>query len=244
LAVRINAYRALGRNDDASRALDSFLETVPVEQAGGMLAVVARGMQEQVERLEADGDAAGARDLARQSLPTFVQLLEWVRGAPARAKHVPAVSFGLAQMYYLAGEYEEARSLTVDLLQSDPRDGSYQRLNALVLTAALGADASQDQIVAARDAWGTMLRDPTLRSAFPERYWESRYHFLELMVREGRAGEAATAIRQERVWYPELGGPGWRAKLEALLARAEFAAGEGATTAPTPASRPAGAVTP
>jgi hypothetical protein len=65
-----------------------------------------------------------------------------------------------------------------------------------------------------------MLRDPALRSAAPERYWEARYHYLELMLRGGEAAAVENAIRQERVWYPELGGRGWEAKLNALYERA------------------------
>jgi tetratricopeptide (TPR) repeat protein len=220
LAVRINGYRVLRRYDDAARVVERFLQTVPPEQAGGTLAVVARGMQEEVDRLERSGDLEQARKLATQSLPTFEQLETWVKADSSRAKYQDAVWYGLARMRYLAGQYEPARELVTTLLAKDDRNGNYQRLNALVLTAALPADAPPEDVARAREAWGAMLRDPALRSVAPERYWEARYHYLELMLRAGEAGAVENAIRQERVWYPELGGRGWEAKLNALYDRA------------------------
>jgi TolA-binding protein len=239
LAVRISACRGLGQFDRAARVVDQFLRTVPPGQAGGTLAVVARGMQAEVERLEERGDRAAARKLASQSIRTFEQLENWVLGDPDRAEHVDSVWYGLARMRYLAGQHQQARELVAELLRRDTRNGNYQRLNALVLTAALPDDASAGQIAEARAAWGAMLRDPALRSAFPERYWEARYHYLELLLREGRAAEVENAIRQERVWYPELGGADWRAKLNDLHQRARDQLGKPGRASRPSASQPA-----
>jgi hypothetical protein len=152
-------------------------------------------------------------------------------------------------MQYLARQYEPAQELTAQLLQKDPRNGDYQRLNALILAAALSADAPPERIAKARDAWGTMLRDPGLRSTAPERYWEARYHYLALMLRGGAAEEVEKAIRQERIWYPDLGGVGWKEKFDELHHRAaeqsrrDDATSKPATSqpgAPTPAPRALG----
>jgi len=241
LAVRINAYRGLRQYEEAAAVVEHFLRTVSPEEAGGTLATVARGLQEEVERLEREGDSEAARKLAVQALPTFEQLEVWVEAEPSRAKYLEAVWYGLARMRYLAGQYQPAHRLAVRLLEKDPRDGSYQRLQALVLTAALAADASPEQIARAREAWGALLRDPGLRSAVPERYWEARYHYLELLLREGQAKEVAHAIRQERVWYPELGGVVWEEKLNQLYERAVERLGAGASASQPVASRPAAA---
>lgn len=238
LAVRINAHSALQQYEEAARVVELFLQTVASEQAGGTLASVARGMQEEVDRLERKGDLEAARKLAAQSLPTFEQLETWVQADPDRAKYQDAVWYGLARMRYVAGQYQAAQELVAQLLQKDDRDGNYQRLNALVLTAALGEKASEEQIAQARAAWGAMLRDPALRSAVPERYWEARYHYLELWLREGAAAEVENAIRQERVWYPELGGVRWEQKLNGLYDRAVARLGSGAAASRPVASQP------
>jgi tetratricopeptide (TPR) repeat protein len=234
LAVRINAYRGLRQYEKAASVLEHFLRAVPPEEAGGTLAVVARGMQEEVERLERAGDDDAARKLALQALPTFEQLETWIKAEPSRAKYLDAVWYGLARMRYLAGQYQPAGELVARLLQQDPRDGNYQRLNALILTAALAEDAGEEEVSTAREAWGAMLRDPALRSAVPERYWEARYHYLRLLLREGRAGEVEHAIRQERVWHPDLDVGVWDEKLEELYRRAAAQAGVGGS-----ASQPA-----
>ncbi len=237
LAVRINAYRGLGRFDQAARVVAEFLQTVSPEQAGGTLGVVARGMQEEVDRLESSGDEAAARKLAAASIPTFEQLLAWVDADRRRAKYRDAVRFGLARMQLLAGHVAAAAEIADELAAKDPRNGNYRRLRAGVLTAQAEAEPTEARVAAARDAWGAMLRDPALRSSAPERYWEARYHYLAMLLREGRAAEVEKAIRQERIWYPALGGPRWKARLDRLY---EDAAGmlEGRRS---PASRPASA---
>jgi tetratricopeptide (TPR) repeat protein len=220
LAVRINANRGLHRYEQAARVVEQFLQTVSPEQAGGTLAVVARGIQEEVERLEGAGDVEAAGKLATQAIPIFEQLENWVGADPSRAKYADAVCYGLARMQYSAGQYEKAQERIARLLEKDPRDGSYQRLHALLLTARLGEDAPGAQIAKARDAWGAMLRDPALRSALPERYWEARYHYLDLLLREGRAAEVENIIRQDRVWYSDRGSGGWEERLNELYERA------------------------
>ncbi len=220
LAARISAYRALHKYDKAARVVELFLRTVPPEEAGGTLAVIARGMQEEVERLESEGEVDAARRVATQSIPTFEELEKWVLAEPGRAKYLDAVRYGLARMRYVAGQYGPARKLIAKLLEEDDRNGNYQRLSALVLTAVAAEDAKPGQLVQAREAWGVMLRDPLLRTAAPERYWEARYHYLELMLREGKAAEVEKAIRQDRVWYPDRDKTKWDEKLNELYERA------------------------
>jgi len=243
LAVRISAYRGLGQYEQAAQVVQQFLHRVAPDQAGGTLAAVARGMQEEVERLDRSGDREGARKLAEQALPTFEQLYGWVRADAGRARYVDAVRYGLAQMAYFAGRCERAQALIGELLEADPRNGNYQRLYALVLTAPLLEDATPEpvaaaataetpalvaaaeRLAAAREAWGVLLRDPSLRSSAPQRYWEARYYYLELLLREGRAREVEQAIRQERVWYPDLDLGTWGEKLDGLYQRAAAQAG-------------------
>lgn len=226
LAVRIAAHRALGQFDEATQVVERFLQTVPADQAGGTLAVIARSMQEEVERLEGQGDAQAASRVAGQSIPIFEELERWVEAQPSRAKYLNTVRYGLARAYHAAGQHDSARKVLATLLKADSRDGNYQRLNALVLTAAADEDATPQRLAEARTAWGVMLRDPLLRTAAPQRYWEARYHYLDLMFREGKAAEVENAIRQDRVWYPDRDATEWDEQLDALYERAVARLGE------------------
>lgn len=216
LAVRISAHRGLEQFEQAARVLERFLREVSPENAGGTLGEIARGMQEEIDRLERAGDVAAAREMAVSAIPIFEQLESWILADAARAKYVIAVRYGLARVRLLAGEHDSAAALARGLLTDDPRNGDYQRLLALALTAGVDDDASADNIAAARDAWGRMLRDESLRTTAPERYWEARYNYLALLLREGRAAEVDSAIEQERVWRPALGGEHWSTKLGEL----------------------------
>ncbi len=229
LAVRIRAHHGLRQFDQATRLLEQYLQAVPAEKAGGVLAGLAQGMQQEVERLREQGQDEAARDLAGAAITTFEQLETWcqtnqkqpTRSGPRLARPVPpesiaAVSYGLARMCYVAGRLDEAARVVDGLLEKDPRNGNCRRLRALILDAQLGDSPSVDQIRQAKDAWAALLKDPTLRTRAPEHYWEARYHWLALLLREGHAADVAKAIQQDRVWNPNLGGPPWQEQLEAL----------------------------
>jgi hypothetical protein len=139
-------------------------------------------------------------------------------------------------MYFVAGRLDDAGRAVAGLLEQDPRNGNYRRLHALILDAQLGEEPTSDQVRRAREVWGVLLKDPALRSRTPQRYWEARYHWLALLLREGRAAEVAKAIEQDRVWSPQLGGPPWRGKLEALHRQA--AGRLGVSTRAAPGSQP------
>ena len=63
---------------------------------------------------------------------------------------------------------------------------------------------------------------------------------LKVAGPEGRAAEVENAIRQDRVWYPELGGAEWESKLSELYQRAAAKLPEGAAASrPETSSSPA-----
>ncbi|MFO0840226.1 MAG: hypothetical protein U1D55_17090 [Phycisphaerae bacterium] len=237
LAARIRAYRGLRQFEQASAVVDEYLKTVPVEKAGSILLALARGMQDEVDRLEQKGDHEALRKLAGESVGTFEQLERWVTADPRRASGATAVKLGLARMLYLAGRLDDARRQSDSLLEADSRNGAAIRLLALISTESLGDSPTPDAISAAKQRWEAMLRDPGIRTAAPQRYWEARYYWLTLTLREGRSADVAAAIRQDSVWNPELGGPPWGDKLRELAAKA------GATlpsaSAPSTSSAPA-----
>ncbi|MFH1746336.1 MAG: tetratricopeptide repeat protein [Planctomycetota bacterium] len=225
LAVRIRSYRGLREFERATQILEQYLQAVPAKQAGAVLASLARGMQEEVERLVAAGQAEAARQLASESVDTFTQLEQWLKQDPQRARNVPVVAFGRAQMLHIAGRPDEARRIVADLLKQSPQNGNYQRLLAQILVEQLTEASSVDEVKAAQDAWAELLKDPSLRKRAPERFWEARYNWLMLLLRAGNAADVESAIKQELVWYPDLGGPPWQAKLLELRKQARVALG-------------------
>lgn len=235
IGARIRAHRGLRQFEQAARAVQSYLEAVPADRAGPVLTLVAQGMQEELERLRSTGRHEEARTLAREAVPTFQELEKWCRSDPQRAADAKIVSLGLAGVHFTAGQLDEAAAIIDRLLKAEPNNGSYRRLHALILTERAAAEsAPSEQVEAARSAWARLLGDPGLRSKAPERYWEARYNVLRLTLRLGRAAEVEKAIRQERVWYPDLGGPAWKPKFDALYDQvaAQAPPGDAAGAAP------------
>jgi tetratricopeptide (TPR) repeat protein len=232
LAVRIRAYRGLRQFEQASRILHQFLQAAPPEEVGTTLAGLAKGMQDEVEHLLADGQAESARELAKDSLPTFEELEKWVRADASRAKSLEFVLFGRARMHYLAGQHQEAQQVLAPLLESSPKNGNYRHLEAQVLTARLAEQSPPEELRKAQESWALLLADPAIRQRAPERYWEARYNWLSLALRLGQAADVETAITQERVWRPDLGGEPWKEKLEALLGNALTRQGKSPQTQP------------
>lgn len=232
LAVRIRAYRGLRQFDHATNAVQQYLASAPPEQSGPVLALVANGVQEELERLRGEGRNDDARKLAEDALPTFQQLLKWCEADPKRTAQADLVSYSLARLLQIADQPEPALEITTRLLNKDPQNGNYQRLRALILTSRLPTDAPAQSLSDALDAWAALLRDPDLRTAAPEGYWEARFYSLHLLLRQGKADDVKKAIEQERIWQPTLGGSPWRERLEALLSEANDQAGKAAKKSP------------
>lgn len=247
LAARIRAYRGLRQFDAAAAAVEQFVKAAGPAEAAVVLTNLAAGMHAEIERLEADGRLDEARALAASALPLFTRLDVWGQGgAPA-----DALTFAAARVHQLAGRLDEARKLAERLIAGETANGAYLRLHAQILTEALALDAPAAQPEAggaaearkralvearavARRAWERLLADASLKQRAPSRYWEARCQQLALLLEEGAAEEVERAIRNERAWDEELGGPPWRERLEELYQRA------GGTSAPTGAGAPGG----
>jgi tetratricopeptide (TPR) repeat protein len=225
LAARIRAYRGLGDFDKARTLLDQYLAAVPAEKAAAVLAGLARGMREEIETQREAGRTQDAAKMARDAVEIFEQLVKSLSANPQQAGQVETVKFGLGRMLYYAGEFDRAEKLAGELLESSPNNGRYIQLRAQVLTARMDAAGSPEAVKAAEDAWAKLLANPALRTSAPELFWEARYNWLSIQLRKGESAEVAKAVRQDRVWYPDLGGPAWSDKFVDLHRRAAEAAG-------------------
>ncbi len=226
LAVRIRAYRGLRQFDQATAVLTSFLAAADADQAGRTLSALAVDMQQEVDRLLAADRPAEARELARGALDTFDALERWLSADERRSAHAVALQAARARMYYVAQRYDEAEHIVTKLLEADPRNGNLQHLLAQIRTDQLASNATAAEIERAREAWAALLVDPAIRTRAPQRYWEARYHWLELDLRLGHAEEVIQAITQERIWNPRMGGGDWQPEFDELLSRAQQAAGD------------------
>ncbi len=234
LAVRIQAYLAAGDLDAALRRIDDYIRAAPPAQVGPLLARVADALLRRLPERREQADEAEAR-AAASAIPVFRRLRDWAAGKPDRRRYLGAATYALARALYIAGRYGQALRTVRALLADDSNNGPYLLLEARILTAqALGAPTTQ-RLTAARDAWARLLRDTSLRQNAPQRYYEARYHFLDLTLRLGDAARVVDAIRQERIWDAQLGGPAWKPRFEQLERRAARAAGR---VEPRPATRP------
>lgn len=98
LAVRIRAHRGLRQFAEAAAILERFLQAVPAERVGPVLASLARGMQEEVGRLVAAGQDETARKLASDAAMTLGELEKWVLADASRAARLEAVRAARAEM--------------------------------------------------------------------------------------------------------------------------------------------------
>lgn len=216
LIVRLRALRMLKKYDDATTVMNKCLENMPQDASGGMIATIASAMQDETQRLQTEGRADDAQRLAVAALPIFERLEKATAAGKDAAKRLPAARFAHAQMRAIAGDVAGARSVVEELMKLDSRNGAIRRLYAQILTSEIGATPTPEQLVQAREAWSLILRDPGLKDAAPDRYWEARFNLLNLTLRSGDRDGVRQAIAQERVWNPNLGGPHWKPKFEQL----------------------------
>lgn len=225
LAARIRAYQGQGSFDKALALLDQALAGLSPDRSAALLAGLARDMREEIERQREAGRIEDAAEMARNAVQIFEKLVSTLSANPQQASQVETVKYGLGRVLYYAGDFDRALKLADELLAASPNNGRFIQLRAQVLTERMNAADSPEALAAADEAWAKLLANPALRTSAPELFWEARYNWLEIQHRKGESAEVAKAIRQDRVWYPGLGGPEWSEKLVELYGRAAEAAG-------------------
>jgi len=110
LKVRINAYQALKRPDDALREIQKFIETSPA-QTGAVLGPMMTAMQRDVQELIDASRDEQAADLAQRTLLPVAQLLaqslESGSASPSPSEQ-RILGESTAEGYRLSGRYAEA----------------------------------------------------------------------------------------------------------------------------------------
>ncbi|MFQ5430826.1 MAG: hypothetical protein ACE5E1_11005, partial [Phycisphaerae bacterium] len=226
LGLRIRCLQGLGRIEEANQAVEDFLKKGPAKELGSVLLGLAAEMEAEIKRLETAGRKAEARRMANETVPTLRYLLEWIRSRPDQRRHVPIVQFSLVRTLIQAGRARDAVRQLEALMEEDPNNGRYVR-RAAILHEDLAAKAAGAQRVIelnrAESLWARLLKDPTLRTTAPARYWEARCHWYRHQLRHGRAAEVIRGIETEKAWQPDLGGAPWQGRLLELVEEARSA---------------------
>ncbi len=220
-SLRMTLLGRQGSTGGVAAELLRLLRETDDQASSATLARLTQSTIQELDAIERGERPADARELAAAALPLAQRLLERLeRDAAASAAQRDAVSAAIANIAYHAGEFSRSTAVCEGLLKSAPRNGPVLRLLALNRTAELGTGADAGRIDVARQAWAALLRDANLRAARPQRYWEARWHLLELTLRGGDADAVRKALAAERAISPDFGGPPWQEKFAELTRRA------------------------
>ncbi|RIK67816.1 MAG: hypothetical protein DCC65_04910 [Planctomycetota bacterium] len=223
LGLRLRCLRGAGRADEAEAVLKKLLDGKPTGESKRTLLSLAAEMDRQIETLVAQGRAEQAVRAAVDVIPVLRRLLQILDDSPTGRRDQEVVRFSLARALGVSGQVEEARQVYDQLMSKDPYNGAYIRAAALMEEMALEKGGTAASIADANHAeklWARLLEDPSLRERSSSQYWEARYYWLRHQLRHGRAELVSKGIASERVWYPDLGGPPWQARLLELAGKA------------------------
>jgi len=219
MRVRINAYQALRKPEEALSDLKRFVESSP-KQAGAVLQPMIAALSADVQRLINDGQDAQARDLAtRTLLPAAKSLEAWLQTPDAPTDPVERIALerGVADAYRYAGDCDSAGAIYQRLVRVQPDSGDILLGHAECLYSLGGEQHMADAMniykrLAASGPGGT--------GAMKERYWLSQLRMLQILDATGRGTQQILPrIERLRQSDQEFGGERFRQGFEALRAK-------------------------
>ncbi|MFQ5590159.1 MAG: tetratricopeptide repeat protein [Phycisphaerae bacterium] len=214
--VRLLAYEKLGRLDEATAAIPTFVAADP-DGAVPVLQSLYTSLVDQVKNLRREGNANAAQHKAQVALVLAQQI------AARAAKHDTAEATTdraasatqLAEAYLRVGHYDKARELL------EPLAARYDPVTLptdhTTLRALLGYAESLYQL----GDWATALgRFNVLATSLPTNdpvRWQSLLRDLQCRTALGHPPEGIIAvIQQQRFLHPKLGGAPLAAEFEKL----------------------------
>ena len=214
--VRLLAYEALGRVEEAAKAIPAYIAADP-ENAGPTLKSIYAALAADIDRLTASGDERAIQRKAEVALVVARQIAEWEgqyqQNAPAAERR--AVAVRLAEAHLQAGLPERARELFEPLLPSAERSAvSKDPLDLRVAAGYAECLFELDQFALALPRFNALA--VRLSPTDPLR-WESLLRDLQCRSALGHPpGDIMKVLQQQRLLYPELGGPGLARQFEKL----------------------------
>lgn len=209
--VRLTAYQALGRLDEAARAIPAYLAADPTD-AGPTMQALFTSVAQDVRRAAFDDMDDAMKQKAQLVLLLAQHIHDWAMSPESHVSEAQrlAVKAQLAEAYLWAGQYEAARDAFA-ALRSDGGGAQNQRIvfgYAESLFRLGRFDEALDEFnrlatgLAATDSvrWKALLRDLQCRSA----------------LEEDPTG-IIKVIEQQKFLYPDLGGPELSGQFERLL---------------------------
>lgn len=223
IAIRTRAAHALGDTGEYEKSF-AALRTDLAEHAdlpldASTMVALLTAMPDWLESARAayeGGDAERGRHAAKLVYDVADAVLQQIDQSGANAT-VEVVRLWRWEAALLAGDEAAARQATDALGDRLRQSVEFRARLARVLTLIVkGERVDEAAIKGAEQAWADLLQDLRGARGKSPAYWEARINQLELLARRGETESVRTAIEQERIWFPDLGGARFRDRFEAL----------------------------
>jgi hypothetical protein len=216
MKVRINAYQALHKPEEALNDLKKFVQTSPA-QAGAVLQPMLASLAADVQRLTDAGQDQQAHDLAtRTLLPAAKSLEQWLQSSEAAVDDAQRETLWrhVADAYRLAGQCEAGEPIYARLLAAKPDSAPLLLGRAECLFTQGG-----DQRLA--DAMAIYKRLAAAgEKAGHDAYWTSQLRMLQILdVTSRGTQQIVPRIERLRQGDANFGGERYRKGFEALRAK-------------------------
>lgn len=221
LRVRVLAYAALGRVDDARSVVPRFLQRQP-DRAVPTLQSLFDRMNDDAALARATGREQDADDQAEMALLLAEELMEWANlpTSDAPVATLYALRLQLAEARVQVGRFAEARVLFEQCMAEDGSghpDGQARDLRAVF---GLGeALYGLGEFADALDLFARIFQESSVKD---RRWWHALLRNLQCRTELGHnAAGIVSAIQQQRFLHPRMGGDHLRGQFDVLLQQHE-----------------------
>ena len=217
LRVRVLAYAALGRVDDARSVVPRFLQRLP-DRAVPTLQSLFDRMNDDAVAARATGREQDADGHAEMALLLAEELMEWANlpTSDAPPATLYALRLQLAEARVQVGRFAEARMLFEQCMAEDSSGHPDGQARDLRVVYGLGeALYGLDEFSDALDLFARIFQESSVKD---RRWWHALLRNLQCRTELGHeAAGIISAIQQQRFLHPRMGGDHLRGQFEALL---------------------------
>lgn len=204
--VRLRAYDALGRLDEASKAIPIFVAADP-KNAGPVLQTLYVSLVEQLDREQTPADVKANQTKVDLALLIAEQIALWAdrTDSGVSAEQKIAVKTQWAEARLRAGQFDKARELFESVLATLETKGDKKLISP---KQEWGLAETQYQL---KDYASALARFNQLATSLPPTdplRWKSLLRDLQCRtILKHPADGILRVIRQQRTLYPDMGGP-------------------------------------
>jgi tetratricopeptide (TPR) repeat protein len=216
LRVRVLAFEALGRLDEAKAAIPRYVQSDPA-QAGATLQGLLESIREDADRLRKAGRDAEAQAKAASALLVAQQICRWAEqhDPPLDPAHLQDLRIQLAQSHLDAGHPEQARALFAQCAETDARSPVEGQAPDLRAVRGLGEALYRlGRFEEALPLFNRVVMESPERS--PE-WWEALLRDLQCRTELKQDPQGIlTVIAQQQFLNPNLGGEAMKQEFQKL----------------------------